>query len=97
MITQRILTEEENEFVQAWASTLPHVIARKHIDKFLGGVVAPQTLCNADHHGEGPEVAYMIGRSVAYMTIPLLEWVVRHLGLTKLERIKRDNHFPLDE
>jgi hypothetical protein len=60
-------------------------------------VVAPQTLCNADHNGEGPEAAYMIGRSVAYMTIPLLEWVVRRLGLIKLERTKRNNRLALDE
>jgi hypothetical protein len=89
MPTGTMLTDEEQEFVRTLAEKLPPVIARKQIDRFLGGVVAPQTLCNADHTGEGPEVAYMVGRSVAYETIPLLEWIVRHLGVTKLERAKR--------
>ncbi|MDR2161918.1 MAG: hypothetical protein LBO77_07285 [Desulfovibrio sp.] len=80
------LTDEEQEFVRTLAEKLPPVIARKQIDRFLGGVVAPQTLCNADHKGEGPEIAYMIGRSVAYFTIPLLEWILKNLGVTKLKR-----------
>jgi len=83
------LTDEEREFVQTLAENLPPVIARKKVNRFLGGVVAPQTLCNADHKGEGPEVAYMIGRSVVYSTIPLLEWIVKNLGVTKLARLNR--------
>jgi hypothetical protein len=71
------------------AENLPPVIARKKVSRFLGGVIAPQTLYNADHKGEGPEVAYMIGRSVAYFTIPLLEWIVKNPGVTKLERQHR--------
>jgi hypothetical protein len=89
------LTDEEQEFVRALAEKLPPVIARKQIDRFLGGVVAPQTLCNADHKGEGPEIAYMIGRSVAYFTILLLEWIVKNLGVTKLERQHRANRLNL--
>jgi hypothetical protein len=89
MPTEIPLSDEEREFVQTLAEKLPPVIARKQIDKFLGGVVAPQTLCNADHKGEGPEAAYMVGRSVAYETISLLVWIVRRLGVTKLKRVKR--------
>ena len=89
MSTETKLTEDEQEFVQTLAENLPPVIARKKVNRFLGGVVAPQTLCNADHKGEGPEVAYMIGRSVAYVTVPLLEWIVKNLGVTKLERLNR--------
>jgi hypothetical protein len=89
MPTGTKLTDEEQEFVQALAENLPPVIARKKVSRFLGGVIAPQTLYNADHKGEGPEVAYMIGRSVAYSTIPLLEWIVKNLGVTKLERQHR--------
>ena len=95
MPIETTLTDEEQEFVQALAKQLPPVIARKKVSRFLGGVVAPQTLCNADHKGEGPEVAYMIGRSVAYFTIPLLEWIVRNLGITKLERLHRANRLNL--
>lgn len=95
MPTEIMLTHEEQEFVQALAENLPPVIARKKVNKFLGGVVAPQTLCNADHKGEGPEGAYMIGRSVVYATIPLLEWIVKSLGVTKLERISRNKALDL--
>ena len=89
MPTETKLTDEEREFVQTLAENLPPVIARKKVNRFLGGVVAPQTLCNADHKGEGPEAAYMIGRSVVYSTIPLLEWIVKNLGVTKLERLNK--------
>ena len=91
MLTETKLTEDEQEFLQTLAENLPPVIARKKVNRFLGGVVAPQTLCNADHKGEGPEVAYMIGRSVAYITVSLLEWIVRNLGVTKLQRLNRAN------
>jgi hypothetical protein len=84
-----LMTDEEQEFVQTLAENLPPVIARKKVGRFLGGVVTPQTLCNADHKGGGPEITYMVGRSVAYVTIPLLEWIVRNLGVTKLERLHR--------
>jgi hypothetical protein len=56
MSTETKLTDEEQEFIQSLAENLPPVIARKKVGRFLGGVVAPQTLCNADHKGEGPEV-----------------------------------------
>jgi hypothetical protein len=95
MPTGTTLTDEEREFVLTLAEKLPPVIARKQTDRFLGGIVAPQTLCNADHKGEGPEVAYMVGRSVAYETIPLLEWIVKNLGVTKLERQHRANRLNL--
>lgn len=97
MATGIELTDEEQEFVQTLAEHLPPVIARKKVNRFLGGVVAPQTLSNADHKGEGPAVAYMIGRSVAYCTVPLLEWIVKNLGVTKLEQIKRHKAFDLME
>ena len=95
MLTGKELSDVELEFVQTLSESLPPVIARKKVSKFLGGVVAPQTLCNADHKGEGPEVAYMVGRSVAYTTIPLLEWIVRNLGVTKLERLHRAKRLKL--
>ena len=89
MPTGTKLTDEEQEFVQTLAELLPPVIARKKVSRFLGGIIAPQTLSNADYKDEGPEVAYMVGRSVAYFTIPLLEWIVRNLGVTKLGRLNR--------
>ena len=95
MHTGTKLTDEEREFVQSLAEQLPPVIARKKVGRFLGGLVAPQTLSNADYKGEGPEVAYMVGRSVAYFTIPLLEWIVKNLGVTKLERLNRTKRLNL--
>jgi hypothetical protein len=83
----RELTELETEFVQSIASELPPIIARKKVDKYLGGIVATQTLSNADASGEGPEVAYRIGRSVAYRTIPLLIWIVHHFGVERLKTL----------
>ena len=49
--------------------------------------MATQTLSNADASGEGPEVAYRIGRSVAYRTIPLLIWIVHHFGVERLKTL----------
>jgi len=95
MHTGTKLTDEEREFVQSLAEQLPPVIARKKVSRFLGGIVAPQTLSNADYKDEGPEVAYMVGRSVAYFTIPLLEWIVKNLGVTKLERLNRTKRLNL--
>ncbi len=87
LLSTRELTELETEFVQSIASELPPIIARKKVDKYLGGIVATQTLSNADASGEGPEVAYRIGRSVAYRTIPLLIWIVQHFGVERLKTL----------
>ena len=89
MSTPKRLTEEEREFIEALLADLPPVIARKQIDKFLGGVVAAQTLANADGHGEGPEIAYRIGRSVVYKTESLLRWIVQHLGVAKIQQVRK--------
>ncbi len=90
MGTPKNLTEEELEFIESLLTDLPPVIARKQIDKFLGGVVAAQTLANADGQGEGPEVAYKVGRSIVYKTESLLRWIVLHLGVAKIKNIRRD-------
>jgi hypothetical protein len=37
----------------------------------------------------------MVGRSVAYSTIPLLEWIVKNLGVAKMERLHRTKRFNL--
>lgn len=52
------LTKVEKKFVQTLLANLPPVIARKEVTRFLGGIVAPQTLSNADASGEGPEDAF---------------------------------------
>lgn len=89
MTATRKLSEEELEFIESLLEGLPPVIARKQIDKFLGGVVASQTLANADGNGEGPEVTYKVGRSIAYKTDSLLRWIVQYLGVSKIEHMRK--------
>lgn len=84
----RPLTPDEQEFVSTLAADLPPVIARKKIDHFLGGAVAPKTLSNADESGDGPEVAYKVGRSIVYRTDSLLTWMVLRLGVQRLRNVK---------
>ncbi len=82
------MTQDEKEYVELMLSALPPVIARKAVSSFLGGVVSGKTLRNADSAGTGPEVAYRIGRDVAYKTVSLVEWVVGRYGIKKLVSLK---------
>ena len=83
------LSETESEFVQAFMETLPPYIARKHIEKSLGGVIANQSVSNADATGEGPEIAYKVGRNIVYNTETLLVWIVKRYGVEKIEKIQK--------
>jgi len=84
----REFTPDEQEFVAMLTSALPPVIARKEVIRFLGGLVAPKTLANADDSGDGPDVAYKVGRSVAYRTDSLVAWVVGKFGVTRIPNVK---------
>ena len=84
------LTKVEKKFVNTLLSNLPPVIARKEVVRFLGGIVAPQTLSNADSSGEGPEDAFRVGNSVVYRTESLVRWIVEHFGVEKL-RMSRNS------
>ena len=46
-----MMTAEEKEFVDAMLDKLPPVIARHLVDRFLGGLVSPFTVKNADLAG----------------------------------------------
>lgn len=83
------LTAVENEFVQTFVESLPPYIARKQIEKCLGGVIANQSLSNADTAGEGPEIAYRVGRNIVYNTETLLVWIVNRYGVEKVEKIQK--------
>ena len=83
------LSETECEFVQTFMETLPPYIARKHIEKCLGGVIANQSVSNADATGEGPEIAYKVGRNIVYNTETLLVWIVKRYGVEKVEKIQQ--------
>jgi hypothetical protein len=54
--------------------SLPPMISRDHVEKYLGGVISPKTLANLDSEGKGPR-RMRIGRKVAYFTEDLLEWL----------------------
>ena len=90
MEKRKRLTKIEKKFVNTLLSNLPPVIARKEVVRFLGGIVAPQTLSNADSSGEGPEDAFRVGNSVVYRTESLVRWIVEHFGVEKL-RMSRNS------
>lgn len=83
------LTPLEREFLEGTLPQLPPVVARTHVPDVLGGLVAKQTLANADRVGRGPKQAYKIGeRKVAYHTGDLLVWLIRHNGMSKVRRLE---------
>lgn len=85
MAKPKKFTKIEKKFVQTLLANLPTVIARKEVTRFLGGIVAPQTLSNADAAGEGPEDAFRVGNSVVYRTESLVRWIVDHFGVDQLK------------
>lgn len=64
------------EFREVLLKKLPPVIARKHITHFLGGLISPKTLANADSLGEGPKKSYKVGKTVVYQTEYLIDWII---------------------
>ena len=65
----------ENQLkLETLSKTLPPLISRDHVEKYLGGVITAKTLANLDSEGKGPK-RMRIGRKVAYMTEDLLEWL----------------------
>ena len=82
-----ILTPDEKEFADAMLDKLPPVIARHQVDKFLGGVVSPFTVKNADLAGTGPEIAWRVGNKVAYKTDSLVAWLVRTMGVKRIQNL----------
>ncbi len=84
------LNDEEKEFIECLVSALPPIIGRAEVDRFLPGLVKPQTLAQADSAGLGPEIAWKLGRKVAYKTDSLLLWLVgRYGGVTRMIDIKK--------
>ena len=83
-MTQTTL-QPEDEFRQLLLSKLPPIIARKDIERQLGGIIKPKTLANADASGEAPIGAFLIGRSVVYPTESLLNWLINTMGISRLK------------
>ena len=82
-----MMTAEEKEFVDAMLDKLPAVIARRQVDRFLGGLVSPFTVKNADLAGTGPEVAWRVGNKVAYKTDSLVGWLVQTMGVKRIQNL----------
>lgn len=82
-----MMTDEEKEFVDAMLDKLPPVIARHQVDRFLGGLVSPFTVKNADLAGTGPEVAWRVGNKVAYKTDSLVGWLVQTMGVKRIQNL----------
>lgn len=85
---QQKLSEDERAFIQYMSDRLPPVIGRSQVERFLPGLIKPQTLAQADSAGLGPEVAWRVGRKVAYRTDSLLLWLVGRCGITRLVDIR---------
>ncbi len=84
------LNAEEKEFIEYLSGALPPIIGRAEVDRFLPGLVKPQTLAQADSVGLGPEIAWKLGRKVAYKTDSLLLWLVgRYGGVARMVDIKK--------
>lgn len=84
------LSDDEKDFIRYLSEALPPVIGRAEVDRFLPGLVKPQTLAHADSAGLGPEVAWKLGRKVAYRTDSLLLWLVgRYGGVSRLVDVKK--------
>lgn len=83
-MTQTI-SRPEDKFLQLLLSTLPPIIARKDVERQLGGIIKPKTLANADASGEGPLGAFQVGRSVVYPTESLINWLINTMGISKLK------------
>jgi len=54
--------------------TLPPVVPRKDIDRYLGGLVSKGYLANLDSQGKGPR-KFTCGRHVAYLRADLVAWL----------------------
>jgi hypothetical protein len=80
-----VLTEDEREFVTTALQGLPPVIARHEVSHYLGGLVSPNSMRNSDLEGDGPEVAWRVGKKIAYKTESLILWIVQNKGV---ERVK---------
>jgi hypothetical protein len=83
------LTDDEKDFIQYLVSALPPVIGRAEVDRFLPGLIRPQTLAQADSAGLGPEVAWKVGRKVAYRTDSLVLWLVGRCGIARLVTLNK--------
>lgn len=81
--------EHKREFLEALGFELPLYIARSDVERLLGGIVTGKTLANADARGNGPEVAYVVGRKVVYTRAALLDWLAANFTVVRLANVRK--------
>lgn len=81
--------EHKREFLEALGFELPLYIARSDVERLLGGIVTGKTLANADARGNGPEVAYVVGRKVVYTRTALLDWLAANFTVVRLANVRK--------
>ncbi|UJX40892.1 hypothetical protein K9F62_19765 [Desulfovibrio sp. JY] len=54
--------------------TLPPILARKKIDRYLGGIISQGYLANLDSEGTGPR-RVRVGGTVGYLREDLIAWL----------------------
>ncbi|MGE4556088.1 MAG: hypothetical protein AB7D07_04605 [Desulfovibrionaceae bacterium] len=54
--------------------SLPPIVPRKDIDRYLGGIISKGYLANLDSQGKGPR-KFRCGRNVGYLREDLIAWL----------------------
>lgn len=82
------MTEDEKNFAETLLDKLPPIIARHQVDHFLGGIISPYTIKNADLAGTGPEIAWRVGTRVAYKAESLVGWLVANHNVKRMINLR---------
>lgn len=82
------MTEDEKAFAETLLDKLPPIIARHQVDRFLGGIISPYTIKNADLAGTGPEIAWRVGKKVAYKAESLVGWLVANHDVKRMVNLR---------
>lgn len=77
--------EHKQEFLRALSEALPPFIARAQVGNFLGGLITPKTLANADAKGIGPQIAWAVGAKIVYSREALVSWLGDNFPIQKIQ------------
>lgn len=67
--------EQDLSFAAELRKSLPPTIARKDIEKYLGGIISKAYLTSLDSQGKGPK-RFKLGKTVCYSRDALVDWLV---------------------
>ena len=82
------MTDDKKAFAETLLDKLPPIIARHQVDRFLGGIISPYTIKNADLAGTGPEIAWRVGKKVAYKAESLVGWLVANHDVKRMVNLR---------